>query len=354
MRERLGLELELARGRRVPARPQQHRLPAAGPARRLRHHADRQRRRLVEHRGPAERAPRPRSTATSSRCASRRAPVPSPRSARSRSAPARPPSWQTRRRRSSPASSRARPSTRSSTSPPRARWSAPSWSTAPRPRAAPTRRSRRSSPTSWRRRPRRPTRPAASATPCGRARSWARRVDLEETYQWGLEELARVVAEQEAVAAQIAGPGATVEQAVAAARRRTPRSPCTAPPRCRRGCRRRRTPRSQALDGVHFDIPAPVLHPRVPHRAHAERRHLLHRTQRRLQPPGPHVVVRAAGGHHVQHVAREDDRLPRGRPGPSPADRPGGVPARHAEHVAPAGLLDLRATARAGPCTPSA
>src|SRR5665647_3474401 len=39
-------------------------------------------------------------------------------------------------------------------------------------------------------------------------------VDLEETYTWGLAELARVVAEQEAVAAQIAGPGATVEQAI--------------------------------------------------------------------------------------------------------------------------------------------
>src|SRR5665647_1707595 len=38
--------------------------------------------------------------------------------------------------------------------------------------------------------------------------------DLEETYTWGLAELARVVAEQEAVAAQIAGPGATVEQAI--------------------------------------------------------------------------------------------------------------------------------------------
>ena len=39
-------------------------------------------------------------------------------------------------------------------------------------------------------------------------------VDLEETYRWGLEELARVVAEQEAVAREIAGPGATVADAV--------------------------------------------------------------------------------------------------------------------------------------------
>ncbi|GAA4828975.1 DUF885 domain-containing protein [Luteimicrobium xylanilyticum] len=39
-------------------------------------------------------------------------------------------------------------------------------------------------------------------------------VDLEETYRWGLEELARVVAEQEAVAREIAGPDATVADAV--------------------------------------------------------------------------------------------------------------------------------------------
>ncbi|MCL1900656.1 MAG: DUF885 domain-containing protein, partial [Promicromonosporaceae bacterium] len=41
-------------------------------------------------------------------------------------------------------------------------------------------------------------------------------VDLEETYEWGREELARIIAEQTEVAAQIAGPGASVEDAVAA------------------------------------------------------------------------------------------------------------------------------------------
>jgi uncharacterized protein (DUF885 family) len=39
-------------------------------------------------------------------------------------------------------------------------------------------------------------------------------VDLEETYQWGVEELDRIIAEQEAVAEQIK-PGATVEEAMA-------------------------------------------------------------------------------------------------------------------------------------------
>nr|WP_274638261.1 DUF885 domain-containing protein [Microbacterium bovistercoris] len=38
-------------------------------------------------------------------------------------------------------------------------------------------------------------------------------VDLDETYEWGLEELARMVAEQESIAAEIL-PGATVEEAI--------------------------------------------------------------------------------------------------------------------------------------------
>ena len=39
-------------------------------------------------------------------------------------------------------------------------------------------------------------------------------VDLDETYEWGLEELARIVAEQEATAAELYGPGTTVAQAM--------------------------------------------------------------------------------------------------------------------------------------------
>ncbi|GAA4717857.1 DUF885 domain-containing protein [Isoptericola chiayiensis] len=41
-------------------------------------------------------------------------------------------------------------------------------------------------------------------------------VDLDETYEWGLAELARIVAEQEEVARTIAGDGSTVRQAAAA------------------------------------------------------------------------------------------------------------------------------------------
>lgn len=40
-------------------------------------------------------------------------------------------------------------------------------------------------------------------------------VDLDETYEWGLAEVAAITAEQEEVAAQISGPGASIEQAMA-------------------------------------------------------------------------------------------------------------------------------------------
>lgn len=40
-------------------------------------------------------------------------------------------------------------------------------------------------------------------------------VDLEETYQWGVNELRRIIAEQQALAEEIAGPGASIEDALA-------------------------------------------------------------------------------------------------------------------------------------------
>src|SRR5699024_5328804 len=64
-----------------------------------------------------------------------------------------------------------------------------------------------------------PQAPEQDAVGRERYRLWSRyflgaEVDLEETYEWGLAELDRVIAEQEAVAAQIAGDGATLEQAI--------------------------------------------------------------------------------------------------------------------------------------------
>jgi uncharacterized protein (DUF885 family) len=107
-----------------------------------------------------------------------------------------------------------------------------------------------------------PIAPEADAAGRDRYTLWSQyflgaKVDLEETYEWGLAELARVVAEQEAVAAQVAGPGATVEDAVAALD--------ASPERLLHGTEALRAWMQEtadaaiaALDGRHFDIPEPV------------------------------------------------------------------------------------------------
>ncbi|MEN0130509.1 MAG: DUF885 domain-containing protein, partial [Brevundimonas sp.] len=82
-------------------------------------------------------------------------------------------------------------------------------------------------------------------------------VDLEETYQWGLEELARVVAEQEAVAAQIAGPGASVEDAVARLDA-DPSLTLNGTDELRAWMQETSDAAIEALAGVHFDIPDPI------------------------------------------------------------------------------------------------
>jgi len=83
------------------------------------------------------------------------------------------------------------------------------------------------------------------------------RVDLEETYEWGLAELARVVAEQEAVAAEIAGPGASVADAVAALDA-DPSRRLEGTEALRAWMQETSDAAIAALDGVHFDIPEPV------------------------------------------------------------------------------------------------
>lgn len=81
-------------------------------------------------------------------------------------------------------------------------------------------------------------------------------VDLEETYAWGVEELARIIAEQERVAAQIK-PGATIEEAKQILNQDAARK--------LRGTEALRTWMQQKADaaladlaGTHFDIPSPM------------------------------------------------------------------------------------------------
>jgi len=107
-----------------------------------------------------------------------------------------------------------------------------------------------------------PHAPQADAVGRERYALWSRHalgaeVDLDETYAWGLEELARVQAEQADVAAQVAGPGASVEQAVALLdadpARQLPDTDAL-----RAWMQATSDAAIEALDGTHFDIPAPV------------------------------------------------------------------------------------------------
>ena len=82
-------------------------------------------------------------------------------------------------------------------------------------------------------------------------------VDLEETYQWGLEELARVVAEQESVAGQIVGRGASVAEAVAALDA-DPSRTLHGTQALRKWMQETSDTAMAALDGTHFTIPEPV------------------------------------------------------------------------------------------------
>ena len=82
-------------------------------------------------------------------------------------------------------------------------------------------------------------------------------IDLDETYAWGVEELARVSAEQEALAREIAGPGASVADAVAALDR-DPSRQLHGTDALKAWMQETSDAALNALDGVHFDIPAPL------------------------------------------------------------------------------------------------
>ena len=82
-------------------------------------------------------------------------------------------------------------------------------------------------------------------------------VDLDETYEWGRERLAAIDAEQRAIAEQLYGPGVSVREALDRLN--------TDPERTIHGTRALQAWMQEtsdaaiaALDGVHFDIPAPL------------------------------------------------------------------------------------------------
>ena len=277
------------------------------------------RRRLVASSRRACGAVPARSTATSRPCAraSRRASC--PRAARCARSPRRSRRYASRRR-----LLRARSPGRRAPATASCRHRSPATSPTARTRrrvaydelaAVPRRRARS-------RRPASRTPSAASSTRCSRAASSAPTIDLDETYEWGIEELARMVAEQESIANEIK-PGASVDEAD-----RLPRAgPEPQAPRHRRAAAldagderpRRRRARRDAL-----------RHPR-PRSARLEC--MIAPTQEGgiyytgpsddFSRPGRMWWSVPEGVDRVRHLARAHDRVPRGRSRSPPADRPG-------------------------------
>lgn len=83
------------------------------------------------------------------------------------------------------------------------------------------------------------------------------RIDLDETYEWGVEQLEHLAAEQEYLAREIAGPGATVADAVRALDA-DPATQIHGTEALREWMQSTSDKAIRELDGIHFDIPAPV------------------------------------------------------------------------------------------------
>ena len=82
------------------------------------------------------------------------------------------------------------------------------------------------------------------------------KVDLDETYQWGIEELARVVAEQEAVASEIL-PGATIQEAIEQLDK-DPKNKLHSTDELKAWMQRLSDQAIQDLGRTHFDIAEPI------------------------------------------------------------------------------------------------
>jgi len=82
-------------------------------------------------------------------------------------------------------------------------------------------------------------------------------VDLDETYEWGLDELQRMADEQDAIIREIAGPGATMADAVAVLDA-DPARKLYGKAALREWMQTTADEAITALDGVHFDIPEPI------------------------------------------------------------------------------------------------
>ncbi len=107
-----------------------------------------------------------------------------------------------------------------------------------------------------------PDAPSADAAGRDRYRLWSRvflgaEVDLDETYEWGLDELDRVAAEQDAVIEAIAGNGAVIDDAVRELDA-DPERKLVGTAALREWMQSTADAAIRQLNGVHFDIPDQV------------------------------------------------------------------------------------------------
>ena len=107
-----------------------------------------------------------------------------------------------------------------------------------------------------------PQAPAQDAVGRERYALWSRyflgaQVDLDETYRWGLDELARVVAEQEEIAVRIAGEGAAVADAIAVLDADPSRN-LEGSDALQAWMQQTSDAAIEALDGTHFQIAEPL------------------------------------------------------------------------------------------------
>jgi uncharacterized protein (DUF885 family) len=84
------------------------------------------------------------------------------------------------------------------------------------------------------------------------------RIDLDETYNWGFAELHRLETEMRAIAADIAGPGSSIDDAVAKLDA-DPKYTITGKEAFREWMQALGEQAIRDLNGAHFDIPEPVL-----------------------------------------------------------------------------------------------
>ena len=148
-------------------------------------------------------------------------------------------------------------------------------------------------------------------------------IDLDEAYEWGQQELARISELMDQTADQIS-PGASVDEAIAMLDA-DPARMLSGTDALQAWMQERADEAIEALAGSHFDIPEPVR--QLECRIAPTNTGVIYYTRpvRRLLPAGPDVVVGAGRGDRVLHLAGADHRLPRGRARASPADRPVGL-----------------------------